>query len=80
MQKIDMADKANSALHMLTPAGMTMGEIVQALDRFYENPPNLRIPIQVALTIVTLEANVVSKDDLDEYNRNSRSISAGEAK
>jgi hypothetical protein len=33
------------------PAGLTAGEILKALDRFYDTPENIRIPIGLALTI-----------------------------
>ena len=80
IQKIDRADREHFVLPRLWPAGMRIVEIVHALDRFYDNPLNLRIAITSALSVVTLEAKGGSKDSADTYTRDLRSTAAGENK
>ena len=48
------------------PATMSFGEIVKGMDRFYEEPENLILPVIEAMEIFTLKANGASPDRVEK--------------
>jgi hypothetical protein len=42
--------------HLFMPLHMTVGEMCAALERFYGEPENLRVPVVFALGVVTAKA------------------------
>jgi len=47
------------------PSTMTFGEIIKGLDRFYEEPENLILPVIDGLELFTLKANGVTQEAID---------------
>jgi hypothetical protein len=58
-----------SELLSLTPVGLTVTETVRALDRFYEEPLNGRIPIFSAMQMVSAEARGTDKATIEQRIR-----------
>jgi hypothetical protein len=47
-------------------SGLTFGEFTKAVDRFYEEPENLPIPIVWAARVVTMKTNGATAKELDQ--------------
>jgi hypothetical protein len=60
----------------LVPSGMTVGEVVSAVDRFYQEPLNRRIMVVAAIRVVALEAKGTDQARVDGEIRRLRRASA----
>lgn len=56
----------------LMPAGLTIGEVVDSLDLFFQEPTNAPIPVGFALTYVRRKAEGASEADLKELGATLR--------
>jgi hypothetical protein len=56
----------------LFPYGMNFGEVVSAVDRFYEEPLNRRIRVSTVLEILALEAGGADAATVDGVIRRAR--------
>jgi hypothetical protein len=59
----------NTTIENLDPAGMSNGECVRAIDRFYEEPLNARIAVSSAIQIVTQRAKGGDEAAIEEHIR-----------
>ena len=60
-------------------SGAAYGEIVLALDGFYGDPANARIPVLSALRVVDMQVRGARRAQLDEVIENARRVSAKDA-
>jgi hypothetical protein len=62
----------NELRSRLFPFGLTVNEVKTALDRFYDTPENLPIPIANALTIISGRASGIDEPTLQQMIANLR--------
>jgi hypothetical protein len=53
----------------LPPTVKTLSQTETVVDRFYEDPPNVRIPMFAALHLVTMKANGAPQDQTANCHR-----------
>jgi len=66
--------EASRSLKWYFPEKLSYGEVVKGVDRFYEDPENIRLPITDALEIFTRKVNGATQAELDRvtaYRRQS---------
>lgn len=57
------------------PSGLSVGEVVRGIDRFYENTPeNAPVPIFMAVTYVALKAKGSTESQLDTFAASERKM------
>jgi len=63
---VDKEIKEMFKLESYLPEGMSYGEIAKGVDRIYESPENLVIPVKDVLTLVTRKVHGASQADIDQ--------------
>jgi len=69
---LDGLRAARSPSRPYIPEPLSMVELVKAVDRFYQEPENLAIPVPEALRIVALKANGAPQSEIDSVSAAAR--------
>jgi hypothetical protein len=72
---LSYAEKPDAKADFWWP-GLSYGEIRQALNQYYDEPANIRIPIRDAIVAVALKVKGLPKADLDQFTEMMRRRSA----
>ena len=56
------------------PAALTIREVANSLDKFYEEPANVAIPVPFAMTIVKMKADGSSAKSIEETTEVGRRL------
>jgi len=58
------------------PSNLTVGDVMDGLNRFYDEPANRNIPIPWAIEILAMKVNGKPEDDINNSIRLAREINA----
>jgi hypothetical protein len=61
------SEQIDKICHENLPTKLNRGEVVSAVDKFYEDTSNILIPVPAALVWVTRKMNGASPTDLEEF-------------
>jgi len=71
----DLAKAANAAAERLAgPLTFENGEMSDAIDHFFEDPLNVRIPVLMAIPIVVEQAHGKNPEEINQHIRDWRQV------